>query len=237
MYRLVNYIILINLAIISLILYDYYGDIMIELELKYKISTLPSSFKKLKIVKEKDQKDIYYDTPNYDLIRTGNFLRIRNNNRLEFKLFAGDTSHLFCRETDFDLDKINDNSSQINEILCSLSLNSEKFLTDFKQIIELNDLTVLAPIIKHRVTYQFDDISTISIDEVEGLGLFMEAEIMVDEEKISIAKANKIKKQFIDKLTDSKILGGSEEIVKIGYVELYLLNNNKKAYDLGMFKG
>ena len=210
---------------------------MIELELKYKISTLPSSFKKLKIVKEKDQKDIYYDTPNYDLIRTGNFLRIRNNNRLEFKLFAGDTSHLFCRETDFDLDKINDNSSQINEILCSLSLNSEKFLTDFKQIIELNDLTVLAPIIKHRVTYQFDDISTISIDEVEGLGLFMEAEIMVDEEKISIAKANKIKKQFIDKLTDSKILGGSEEIVKIGYVELYLLNNNKKAYDLGMFKG
>ena len=95
---------------------------MIELELKYELTTIPTSVMDLKIKKQKNQEDIYYDTPNYDLIRGGNFLRIRNNKRLEFKLFAGDTSHLFCEETDFELDKITSNQQQINSILSSINI-------------------------------------------------------------------------------------------------------------------
>ncbi len=46
---------------------------MIELELKYEIKSIPNSIKKLEIIKQKQQEDIYYDTNNYDLIQGGNF--------------------------------------------------------------------------------------------------------------------------------------------------------------------
>ena len=209
---------------------------MIELELKYELTTIPTSVTDLKIIKKKNQEDIYYDTPNYDLIRGGNFLRIRNNKRLEFKLFAGDTSHLFCEETDFELDEITSNQQQINSILSSINLKTVENLNSFEQIVTINNLEVLAPIIKSRTSYKFNNYSTISIDQVDNLGLFLEAEIMIDKESLSNDEANQIKKDFISDLHNSNILNGNEKSVNIGYVELYLLQHNIEAYNLGLYK-
>ena len=209
---------------------------MIELELKYEIETIPKVLKNYEIINKKEQIDIQYDTPNYDLIYKGNFLRIRDGKRLEFKLFAGDTSHLYCKETDFELDQLSNNKDIINELLKSINLKTVEDLNTFNQIIESNNFIVLSPIIKHRTTYKYDEECTISIDEVDDLGLFMECEIMIDINSLSEEKANKIKEQFISKLKGSKIITGKEKNVNIGYVELYLLKHNIKAYNLGIYK-
>ncbi len=209
---------------------------MIELELKYELDTIPSSVGKLKIIKQKEQEDIYYDTPNYDLLKKGNFLRIRDGKQMEFKLFAGDTSHLFCQETVFALDSFNSNQKNICKILVSLGLKPVENLNNFKQLCDINNLQILCPIVKHRTSYAYDENCTISIDQVDNLGLFMEDEIMINSESLSTSQANQIKEQFITNLQNSEILTGNEKKVNVGYVELYLLKHNIEAYNLGIYK-
>ena len=209
---------------------------MIELELKYELNTIPSSVGKLKIIKQKEQEDIYYDTPNYDLLKKGNFLRVRDGKRMEFKLFAGDTSHLFCQETVYNLDSFDSNQENINKILASLDLKPVENLNSFKQICDINNLQILCPIVKHRTSYTYDENCTISIDQVDNLGLFMEDEIMINSESLSTSQANQIKEQFVTNLQNSEILTGNEKKVNVGYVELYLLKHNIEAYNLGMYK-
>ena len=209
---------------------------MIELELKYELNTIPSSVGKLKIINQKEQEDIYYDTPNYDLLKKGNFLRVRDGKRMEFKLFAGDTSHLFCQETVYNLDSFDSNQENINKILASLDLKPVENLNSFKQICDINNLQILCPIVKHRTSYTYDENCTISIDQVDNLGLFMEDEIMINSESLSTSQANQIKEQFVTNLQNSEILTGNEKKVNVGYVELYLLKHNIEAYNLGMYK-
>jgi len=209
---------------------------MIELELKHEIKSIPKVLGELDIIKEKDQVDIYYDTHNYDLLRNGNFLRIRNDKRLEFKLYAGDDSHLFCQETDFDLDKLSNNKDKINNILTRIGLKTLDNLTSFKQIIDSNGLIVLSPIIKHRTSYKYDDNITISVDKVDNLGIYMESEIMIDKNDLSSNEADKIKEELVSSLKKASILTGKEKSVNIGYVELYLLKYNIEVYNLGKYK-
>ena len=209
---------------------------MIELELKHEMKSIPKVLGELDIIKEKDQVDIYYDTHNYDLLRNGNFLRIRNDKRLEFKLYAGDDSHLFCQETDFDLDKLSNNKDKINNILMGIGLKTLDNLTSFKQIIDSNGLIVLSPIIKHRTSYKYDDNITISVDKVDNLGIYMESEIMIDKNNLSSNEADKIKEELVSSLKKASILTGKEKSVNIGYVELYLLKHNIEAYNLGKYK-
>lgn len=209
---------------------------MIELELKHEIKSIPKVLGELDIIKEKDQVDIYYDTHNYDLLRNGNFLRIRNDKRLEFKLYAGDDSHLFCQETDFDLDKLSNNKDKINDILMGIGLKTLDNLTSFKQIIDSNGLIVLSPIIKHRTSYKYDDNIIISVDKVDNLGIYMESEIMIDKNNLSSNEADKIKEELVSSLKKASILTGKEKSVNIGYVELYLLKYNIEVYNLGKYK-
>lgn len=209
---------------------------MIELELKHEMKSIPKVLGELDIIKEKDQVDIYYDTHNYDLLRNGNFLRIRNDKRLEFKLYAGDDSHLFCQETDFDLDKLSNNKDKINNILMGIGLKTLDNLTSFKQIIDSNGLIVLSPIIKHRTSYKYDDNITISVDKVDNLGIYMESEIMIDKNNLSSNEADKIKEELVSSLKKASILTGKEKSVNIGYVELYLLKYNIEVYNLGKYK-
>ncbi len=209
---------------------------MIELELKHEIKSIPKVLRELDIIKEKDQVDIYYDTHNYDLLRNGNFLRTRNDKRLEFKLYAGDDSHLFCQETDFDLDKLSNNKDKINNILTGIGLKTLDNLTNFKQIIDSNGLIVLSPIIKHRTSYKYNDNITISVDKVDNLGIYMESEIMIDKNNLSSNEADKIKEELVSSLKKASILTGKEKSVNIGYVELYLLKYNIEVYNLGKYK-
>ena len=209
---------------------------MIELELKYEISTIPRAIGKLEIIEQKEQEDIYYDTPNYDLLKGGNFLRIRDGKRMEFKLFAGDTSHLFCQETVYALDSFDSNQENINKVLISLGLKSVENLNSFEQICNINNLQILCPIVKHRASYMYEENCTISIDQVDNLGLFMEDEIMINSESLSTSQAYQIKEQFVANLQNSEILTGNEKKVNVGYVELYLLKHNIDAYNSGIFK-
>ena len=71
---------------------------------------------------------------------------------------------------------------------------------------------------------------------MDNLGLFLEAEIMIDNNSLSNAKGDLIKKTFVKDLQSAKILTGNEKPVNIGYVELYLLKYNIEAYNLGIYK-
>ena len=163
-------------------------------------------------------------------------MRVRDGKRMEFKLFAGDTSHLFCQETVYNLDSFDSNQENINKILASLDLKPVENLNSFKQICDINNLQILCPIVKHRTSYTYDENCTISIDQVDNLGLFMEDEIMINSESLSTSQANQIKEQFVTNLQNSEILTGNEKKVNVGYVELYLLKHNIEAYNLGMYK-
>ena len=72
-----------------------------------------------------------------------------------------------------------------------------------------------------------EDKIKICVDNVENLGIFLEAEITVEE--INHESANIIKSGLIKNLYDSKIITNKDIPINIGYVELYLMKYNKEA--------
>lgn len=209
---------------------------MIELELKYKLTNIPEATVKLEKVKTKAQTDIYYDTQDYDLIRKGNFLRVRNGEKLEFKVDLDDASHLYCKETVFKIKEIKQNINEINKVFSAIGIRQSKQVEDFDDFVEKNDLIIIAPIKKVRTEYRLAKNITIAVDEVDDLGLFLEAEIMVDHDDLSAENAVEIKEELVNELLKAKVISSNDEMVNIGYVELYLLKHNKNVYELGKFK-
>jgi len=207
---------------------------MIEFELKFKISTPPSALNKFQRIKQSSGQDLYYDTAEYDLIKAGNFLRLRDDKQVDFKLDLGDDEHLHCRETNFNPDNFHPNDPDLLAIFDFLGIKINLDFTDFKSFIAVNKFKLLAPIIKHRTTYRIDETMDVMIDRVDDLGDFMEAEMMLKESETIDKTA--IKKSIINKLEKLQIITDKYELINIGYVELYLLKNNKPAYDLGKFK-
>lgn len=94
----------------------------------------------------------------------------------------------------------------------------------------------MSPIIKYRTSFEYKENNTISIDIVDDLGMYLETEIMLDNDALSEEEANMIKEIFIKDLQKSGILTGRENDVNIGYVELYLLKHNIDAYNSGIYK-
>lgn len=199
---------------------------MIEIELKYE---LESRLKlNLNSSSEKIVEDIYYDTSDYKLLKSGNFLRIRNNKSLDFKLNANDLSHLYCKETNFDLNDSNIDS--INSILNSLGIDEK-----FNSVKDLtSNLKVLAPIKKMRTTYNLEDSIVMSMDEVEDLGYFLEIEYDLDKDEVD--DADYYKNLLIEALKKYHIYDKLSREVHIGYVELYLKKYNMEAYKLGIYQ-
>ena len=66
--------------------------------------------------------------------------------------------------------------------------------------------------------------------------MYLEAEIILDNDTLSEEEASMIKVIFIKDLQKSGILTGRENDVNIGYVELYLLKHNIDAYNSGIYK-
>ena len=211
-----------------------YNKTMIEFELKFRISTPPLVLNKFQKIKESSGQDFYYDTSGYDLIKGGNFLRFRNDKQIDFKLYWGDDEHFHCRETSFTPNDFHPNNPNLLEIFDFLGIKVNLDFTDFQSFIAVNNFELLAPIVKHRITYKIDNAMDVMVDTVDNLGNFMEAEMMLDE-SAAIDKAA-IKKSMLEKLEQLNIIDKSPELVNIGYVELYLLENNKSAYDLGRYK-
>lgn len=208
---------------------------MIEIELKYKLENEPD-LSNLQLLGEKAQIDIYYDTRNYDLIKNGNFLRNRNDKKLDFKTNLDDKTHLYCKETSFNIEDIENKQSEINQVLSAIGLPSDKKYSDLKTFLEHNDFLVLSPIKKERKSYKVEEKFTIYIDTVEDLGVFLEAEFEVDSENISEGEAQKIKNKINNFLFDNNIITDQDKAVNIGYVELYLKEHNPSVYEMGLYK-
>ncbi len=204
------------------------GDNMIEVELKYKLNSFPKV--DFPLVEERREEDIYYDTKNYDLLRNGNFLRIRNQEKIDFKLSTNDLTHLYCRETRFPFSPFP--SEKIEEVFQNLKLDISCYnYEEFKE-----KLIVLAPILKKRKTYKINDSITMVLDEIEDLGYFLEIEYDVEQESITEEEGKKYEDILISVLKENKLLQEENKKVSIGYVELYLKEHNIEAYHLGLYQ-
>lgn len=201
---------------------------MIEIELKLQVDKFPDMGEPLK---EKRVVDKYFDTEDYKLIATGNFLRNRNNKMVDFKLNIGDLSHSYCRETGFDYDKFVPSKS-LELIFNAIGLKYNSNFSNFEEFLKVNQLKELAEIDKVRRTYKIDDLE-ISLDDAKDIGKFIEIEYDLPDG--TEFDKDEIINFMIKKMQDICCLDNYKK-VNIGYVELYLKKHNKKAYNLGLFK-
>lgn len=200
---------------------------MIEIELKYKLK------KNYNIdfgeANKKKVEDIYYDTYDYQMLKNGNFLRVRNGKQIDFKLNANDLSHLYCEETSFKLnnDSLDGINRVFNNIVDDIKLDNVDEIT--------KKLKVLAPIKKERWSKKISDNVIIVLDKVEELGDFLEIEYDLDKDSISKEEGEYYKTYLISVLKENLLFDYLEKEVHVGYVELYLKEYNEDAYNIGIY--
>lgn len=204
---------------------------MIEFELKYKVKS-KARFEKYDTTKSVVQRDIYYDTSDGLLYRAGNFLRKRNDARIDFKLYAGDDSHLFCSETNFNCQTFSSRDEALTDICRRIGL-SGKFFGSFDEFLSAYSLGVLAPIVKQRYQFHWEEI-LVSIDEVADLGTFLEAELSYPDADFDKELAKSCLENRL--IEAGLIVRGQDEMVTIGYVECYLKRFNPNMYMQGKYK-
>ena len=201
---------------------------MKEVESKYLVEDkeqLMNYLKDAEFVKEKHQKDIYYDTELGDLNAKGYYIRIRNDKRFDFKYNLNwEDNHEYCHEDNFTYPLIEEEIPAINKVLQTLSLNQiDK--AGVTEIASKNNLIPLVPIEKHRKYYKKNGF-TFCVDDVKDLGFFVEIEKIVPDEEVEQARES-IKKEM--QQFDFKR-------IPTGYIELYLKRNHPKAYKRGRYK-
>lgn len=201
---------------------------MIEIELKFALKKkIPAS---IKPTEEKVVEDIYYDTKDYQLLKNGNFLRLRNKKQFDFKLKSTDDTHLYCEETNYEYK--DDNVPSIVKVLNKVGVDISATTLD-----ELTStLSILAPIKKNRTIYELEENVVMVIDEVEKLGTYLEIEYDLDADTLTEEDSVKYKEYLTDILSKNGITEDYLEYVSIGYVELYLKKYNKEAYELGLYQ-
>ena len=211
---------------------------MIEAEWRFAIKSAPAALEGLQFIKATSQIDIYYDTSDYALLRRGGYLRVRNDKRMDFKgdfSFDAAIQHDFCNEANFDLKDIPQKSDEINRLLRMYGIPAAGAYEAVGDLLKQNSLQVLATIGKNRRVYRFDDDTIIALDDVEDIGLFMEAETMVPDDT-GKEEIYELKNKMRANLTERGVLQPDMEQVKIGYVEFYLMKHNRAAYNSGLFK-
>jgi len=206
-----------------------------EVEVKFHVKSIPDILTKLTPIFKKKQSDIYYDKPEYSLLRGGNFMRIRDNSCLDFKLYSGDLTHLSCNEININLSEIYTHSDVVLKTLDHLGLKYPKTIISFDDILSCNQMIVLANINKERLEYCFSNGVTVYFDNVYNLGCFIEADIMIPK-KILLTTIKEAEDLLLKTLFDNEIINGNSNRVRLGYVELFLQKNNPIAFELGLYK-
>lgn len=207
---------------------------MIEFELKYKLTNREvdlSMFEKIRTIKQTDD---YFDTSEHELIKVGNFLRVRNGQRLEFKIDIQGADHLFVKEKNFEISEVNSNNEDLKRICQFLKLKDGSSYFDINSFLKSFSFIQISTIRKIRNTYKVNERFTVSIDEVEDLGVFLEAEFMLEDD--SEFKKNEIREIIESTLIRNKLIRKEDAFMKVGYVELYLYEHNRPVYEKGIFK-
>lgn len=173
--------------------------------------------------------DRYYDTAMADLFKQAVFVRVRTtgtSSHLQFKFDEPESEkmHVACIERDFPLFA----EAPLTEAVHSLFY---RFLpqwhpsSTWEQAYTDNALQELVSIHNTRALYTLDSL-TICLDQIEGLGTFVEVEQMCEEGIETQHVQNQIR-QFV---TD---LGG--EPLTAGYVELALRRLRPNIYQQGQY--
>ena len=161
------------------------GSIKMEIEIKAKLKHKEKVADKLKTLgaeekKQKHQFDQYYNHPKKDIRETNEYIRLRylygeNKGKFCYHVNAGDAT----QEYEVPIEDIN----------------------AFKQILKLCGFSPLGLIDKKRRTFALDAFE-ITIDEVNGVGDFLEIETEGELNEVKIKKARCIK--LLEKIGLSK---------------------------------
>jgi adenylate cyclase class IV len=204
---------------------------MIEVEVKFELlpkawSQFKEHFAAMQFVRRVRNSDIYYDTPRFDLLRQAVFVRVRNQQWLEFKFNAqAAPTHIQSTERSFAL---NLHPSQAEEMHALFA----RFLPRWcaaaapEEALHCNGLRELARIENHRTQYSYENL-IICVDQVEGLGNFVEIEMQCEEDSDI--------QQAIARVQDLAA-GFAARQVRVGYVELWLQRYHPQAYRLGKYQ-
>lgn len=170
-------------------------------------------------------RDIYYDTPEFDLLKQAVFVRVRNNEQLECKFNEKLVKeHGQSTERKFPLFPNPAMAEKMNALFAHF-LPGWQRATNVETAIKENGLTELACIDNRRDAYFGNDIY-VSIDHVAGLGDFLEVETRSDEG----TDASRAIARLQDFVADLNV-----QHINVGYVELWLLEHNPRAYALGQY--
>lgn len=154
-----------------------------EIELRYQIldeSGLADFTESLTFLHAKQILDIYLDTPQADLIRQGIYLRIRDYKKIDIKFnracLTNPSLELqpYCEEYSFLLPFSVDDAAKFNSVNFDLGLQPADTLAEY---MEINNLIQHRTVDKIRMSYSTQDF-IIVVDNVKGLGNFLEIEIM-----------------------------------------------------------
>lgn len=169
--------------------------------------------------------DIYYDTPAYNLLQQAVFVRVRNNQHLEFKFNEhAEKTHGQSTERTFSLLPDADMAAKMHALFTRF-LPHWYTAPTVEAAFTHNGLIELARIENNRESFSQDGIY-VSIDHVTGLGEFLEVETRC-EEGTDTSHAQSRLHTFISDL--------NVEHIRVGYVELWLRMHNPHAYQLGKY--
>ena len=203
---------------------------MIEVELKFEL--LPTSWPRLEeqlatmqLVRNIRNSDTYYDTLEFDLLSQAVFVRVRNHLHLEFKFNEqAAPAHIQSLERVFSLMPEPRQAEEMNALF-SRFLPRWRSADTVNEALHKNGLIELAHIENQRIQYMYDNL-VVCVDQVEGLGDFVEVETQCEEG--SDTSQVEARMQYF-------AAGFAARRMHVGYVELWLQKHDPQAYQRGKY--
>lgn len=204
---------------------------MIEVELKFEIAPdacarLEKYLATIGAARRLQNSDTYYDTPAFDLLSQAVFVRVRNQQRLEFKFNEqAAPEHISCVERAFSLAPGPQQVEEMNSLFAGF-LPGWRAAGAVGNALSENGLVELVRIENRRVEYIYENL-VVCVDHVEGLGDFLEIETQCAEESET--------RQAIAQV-QAFAAGLEARQVHVGYVELWLRKHYPLVYRRGKYQ-
>jgi len=203
---------------------------VIEVEMKFEL--LPTSRPQLEeklatmqFLGRLENSDTYYDTASFDLLSQAVFVRVRNHQHLEFKFnLEAAPAHIQSTERIFSLMPDLYRTREMNALF-SRFLPRWRFADTVEEALHQNSLIELAHIENRRAQYAYENL-VICVDEVEGLGEFVEIEMQCEDGSDT--------HRAVARVQDFAV-GFVAPQVSVGYVELWLQKHHPRAYQMGKY--